>query len=149
MRLWSINPSYLDTKGLIAVWREALLAKKVLEGKTKGYKNHSQLVRFKEAKNPIIAINTYLFFILEEAKTRGFNFNADKVDIKDQKEFLKVTTDQLDYEFEWLQTKLRSRDDFKFKENYNFLGDSHGKVFTHPMFDPIDGKIALWEKLSK
>jgi hypothetical protein len=41
MRKWSIHPQYLDTKGLEALWREALLAKNVLEVKTKGYRNHS------------------------------------------------------------------------------------------------------------
>jgi hypothetical protein len=32
MRLWSLHPRYLDAKGLQAVWREGLLAKKVLQG---------------------------------------------------------------------------------------------------------------------
>ena len=40
MKLWSIHPKYLDAKGLVALWREALLAQKVLDGKTEGYKNH-------------------------------------------------------------------------------------------------------------
>ena len=39
MRLWSIHPKYLDCKGLVALWREALLAKKVLRGKTRKYAN--------------------------------------------------------------------------------------------------------------
>lgn len=30
MRLWSLSPKYLDTKGLLAVWREGLLAQSVL-----------------------------------------------------------------------------------------------------------------------
>ena len=41
MRIWSLHPKYLDAKGIVALWRETLLAKHVLEGKTKGYKNHS------------------------------------------------------------------------------------------------------------
>jgi hypothetical protein len=49
MRIWSIHPKYLDIKGLVALWREALLAKHVLEGRTKGYRNHPQLDRFKLA----------------------------------------------------------------------------------------------------
>ena len=63
MRLWSIHPKYLDTKGLVAVWRESLLAKKVLEGKTKGYKNHPQLIRFINSENAIELINTYTEFM--------------------------------------------------------------------------------------
>ena len=38
MRIWSLHPKYLDTNGFIALWRKALLAKKVLEGKNKGYR---------------------------------------------------------------------------------------------------------------
>jgi len=30
MRLWTIHPKYLDRQGLLALWREALLAQKVL-----------------------------------------------------------------------------------------------------------------------
>ncbi|HKX52383.1 MAG TPA: pyrimidine dimer DNA glycosylase/endonuclease V [Nitrosospira sp.] len=37
MRLWTLHPRYLDTKGLVAAWREALLAQKVLSGLTSGY----------------------------------------------------------------------------------------------------------------
>jgi hypothetical protein len=56
MRFWSINPSYLDRQGLIALWREALLAQKVLQGATKGYTRHPQLQRFKDCSDPIGAI---------------------------------------------------------------------------------------------
>ncbi|MFW6287344.1 MAG: pyrimidine dimer DNA glycosylase/endonuclease V, partial [bacterium] len=79
MRLWSINPVYLDTKGLVALWRETLLAQKVLEGRTKGYKNHPQLIRFKEHKHPLLAISYYLFYIYQEAAKRNYNFNFNKI----------------------------------------------------------------------
>ncbi|MEM2589333.1 MAG: pyrimidine dimer DNA glycosylase/endonuclease V [Candidatus Aenigmatarchaeota archaeon] len=72
MRLWLIHPKYLDCRGLVAVWREGLLAKKVLEGKTKGYRNHPQLKIFKEYEKPIDLINAYLFQIYLEAKRRGY-----------------------------------------------------------------------------
>ncbi|HEU5178767.1 MAG TPA: pyrimidine dimer DNA glycosylase/endonuclease V, partial [Burkholderiales bacterium] len=32
MRLWSLHPKYLDARGLVALWREALLAQAVLRG---------------------------------------------------------------------------------------------------------------------
>ncbi|OAD21125.1 DNA-(apurinic or apyrimidinic site) lyase / pyrimidine dimer DNA glycosylase, partial [Candidatus Thiomargarita nelsonii] len=38
MRLWSLHPKYLDPKGLVALWRETLLAQKVLLGETRGYR---------------------------------------------------------------------------------------------------------------
>ena len=31
MRIWSLHPKYLDAKGVVALWRETLLAKNVLE----------------------------------------------------------------------------------------------------------------------
>jgi len=67
MRLWSLHPKYLDSKGLVALWRETLLAKHVLEGKTKGYRNHPQLDRFKLSEDPLAAINYYLQMIYEES----------------------------------------------------------------------------------
>jgi hypothetical protein len=43
MRLWSLHPQYLDPAGLVAVWREGLLARAVFAGQTTGYKHHPQL----------------------------------------------------------------------------------------------------------
>src|SRR5215467_3185960 len=79
MRLWSIHPKYLDSKGLVALWRESLLAKNVLENKTKGYKNHPQLLRFKQARDPVNCINQYLFEIYNEAKRRNYSFDKKKI----------------------------------------------------------------------
>jgi len=45
MRLWSIHPSYLDRQGLLAVWREGLLALKVLKGETIGYKKLKYIIK--------------------------------------------------------------------------------------------------------
>ena len=59
MRLWSLHPQYLDARGLMAFWREGLLAKAVLEGKTKGYTTHLQLLRFRKQDRPLDAINVY------------------------------------------------------------------------------------------
>lgn len=69
MRLWSIAPSYLDRQGLLALWREGLLAKKVLEQKTKGYRQHPQLLRFDKDN-----INYYLETIYQEAINRDYHF---------------------------------------------------------------------------
>ncbi len=38
MRLWSIHPKYLDVKGFVGLWREALLAQRVLRGETNVYR---------------------------------------------------------------------------------------------------------------
>ena len=79
MRLWSLSPEYLDSKGLGALWREALLAKAVLEGKTKGYQKHPQLIRFQESKEPLVSINFYLAKVWEESEIRGYQFDRSKV----------------------------------------------------------------------
>src|SRR6476660_10497878 len=78
MRIWSIHPKYLDSKGLVALWRETLLAKNVLEGNTKGYKNHPQLNRFRESKRAIDCINQYLSEIHKEAEKRNYSFDKNK-----------------------------------------------------------------------
>jgi len=142
MRLWSIHPKYLDQKGLVALWREALLAKKVLNGKTKGYKNHPQLIRFKKAKNSLKAINFYLLKVWEEASKRGYNFDKNKIDSNCQVEKIKINNDQLYYEFDHLLKKLKHRDYKKYKEIKN-----PKKIKAHPIFKVVDGKIEEWEKV--
>jgi len=140
MRIWSIHPKYLDAKGLVAVWREALLAKHVLEGKTKGYNNHPQLKRFKAAKNPVDTINQYLSDIFIEASNKNYNFNKQKIDWKFKKSELTVTIGQLNYEVRHLLNKLQIRDTIKFeqlKTNTTFE--------THPLFKVIDGNVENWE----
>lgn len=47
MRLWSLHSRYLDSRGLVALWRESLRAQKVLMGDTIGYRHHPQLDRFR------------------------------------------------------------------------------------------------------
>lgn len=139
MRLWSIHPKDLDCKGLVAVWREALLAKKVLEGITKGYKKHSQLNRFKNTSNPILYIDTYLFYIYKEATIRGYNFNKNKFRNYTQNK-LNVTNGQLNYEFEHLKKKLQSRNPKKYEELIK-----EKNIESNPLFKIIKGKIESWE----
>jgi hypothetical protein len=142
MRIWSFHPKYLDTKGLVALWREALLAKKVLENKTKGYKNHPQLDRFKNSIHPLDSINYYLSIIFVEASARNFNFDKEKFKQKNKIIKQKVTEGQLRYEFEHLKQKLLVRDPKKIEEI---------KVVQlpepHPLFEMINGNIESWEKV--
>src|SRR6185369_10189355 len=110
MRLWSLHPSLLDAKGLVALWREALLAQKVLQGKTVGYRAHPQLLRFRQSTEPLEAISTYLWTVHDEATRRGYAFDAAKIALPRQSLSLTVTQGQLAFEWEHLQTKLRQRD---------------------------------------
>ena len=140
MRIWSLHPKYLDSKGLIALWRETLLAKHVLEGKTKGYKNHPQLNRFKASTNPIEAINQYLSEIYMEATNRNYNFDRQKVNWDFKKAKLDVTVGQLNYEVSHLLNKLQTRDQKKHEELNNIL-----TFETHPLFNQVEGPIEKWE----
>src|SRR6476646_9124589 len=79
MRLWSLHPKYLDAKGLVALWREALLARAVLRGQTKGYRQHPQVQRFREHATPVQMIEAYLYEVLCEAQRRGYAFDSSKV----------------------------------------------------------------------
>src|SRR6056300_1308061 len=106
MRLWSIHPEYLDAKGLVALWRESLLAQNVLLGNTKGYTKHPQLDRFKNTINPVGAIASYLRTISDEADRRGYNFNRSKIVNKKINSGIPVTKGQVDYEFKHLLEKL-------------------------------------------
>jgi len=140
MRIWSIHPKYLDTKGLVALWRETLLAKHVLEGKTKGYRNHPQLDRFKKADNPIGCINQYLTAVYSEALARNYNFDKEKIDWKFESTTLTVTSGQMEYETEHLINKLKVRD----KEKYNTVCKLK-KINQHPLFKIVKGGIEHWE----
>jgi len=140
MRIWSLHPKYLDAKGMVALWRETLLAKNVLQNKTKGYKHHPQLNRFKESKYPLAAINLYLSFVYKEAVERGYNFDKKKFSKSSKRIKLQVTSGQIDYEVKHLLKKLKIRDPKKFKELKSV------KVFeSHPLFKVIHGEIEIWE----
>lgn len=118
MRLWSISPSFLDDIGLVALWREGLLAQKVLMGNTKGYKNHPQLERFKNTDNPVGYLNNYLTTIHAESVIRGFNFDYMKINPNTQcRKLIEVSCGQIIFEFEHLQKKLKVRNPRKFERN--------------------------------
>lgn len=140
MRIWSLHPSYLDAKGLVALWRETLLAQKVLLGETVGYRNHPQLNRFKECGNPLGAIATYLRSIVEEATARNYNFSAEKICKKSFRGTIEVTSGQVQYEFAHLLSKLKVRD----KERY-LLHTGKTKIAVHPLFTIVKGDVASWE----
>ena len=75
MRIWSLHPSLLDRRALVACWRETLLAQKVLRGLTRGYTNHPQLIRFRAHPQPLEAVAADLCGLADEADARGYSFN--------------------------------------------------------------------------
>ena len=140
MRLWSLHPKYLDSMGLVALWREGLLARAVLMGKTRGYRNHPQLERFKKAEDPVAAIDTYLLNVYKEACSRGYKFNRDKIGDKFIKSTIEVTSGQIVYELEHLKRKLEVR---------NSSGCSKLEILKYPLANPVfnivEGDVEPWE----
>jgi hypothetical protein len=141
MRLWSLHPCYLDRQGLLAVWREALLAQKVLTGESVGYRHHPQVDRFRQADDPRGAIAGYLEGIRSEGARRGFRFDPGKIAAPPTIQKLPVTCDQLRYEWEHLKKKLRRRDPERLKE---LSGTDFPE--THPLFVIVEGPIEPWER---
>lgn len=140
MRLWSIHPSYLDIKGLLALWRESLLALAVLEGRTVGYRKHPQLLRFKD--KPLSLLHAYLTVIYDESLHRGYHFNRNKFIPTCIKGIMPVSVGQLKYERLHLLNKLRKRDYCRYMKYSNTF------MFPHPLFTITDSEaIEPWEIL--
>lgn len=142
MRLWSLHPKYLDRAGLLAVWREALLAQKVLQGATRGYRHHPQLTRFRQHPQPLAAIATYLQAISDEATRRGYEFDARKIGADVTSVKIPLTTGQLRYEFDWLGQKLQTRDPQWYRQLQTLR-----KIENHPLFSLREGDVEAWEKI--
>jgi hypothetical protein len=142
MRLWTIHPRHLDARGLVALWREALLAQKVLAGKTRGYRHHPQLQRFREHRQPRAAISAYLAIVAGEAIRRGYNFDKSKISRPRSRRKIPETRGQLMYEWKHLKAKLRRRSPKVYVEIQSFK-----KPDAHPLFKIIPGKIRSWEKI--
>ncbi|MBI3860510.1 MAG: DNA lyase [Planctomycetia bacterium] len=141
MRLWSLHPSLLDARGLVAVWREALLAQNVIRGKTNGYRHHPQLARFKRGKDSKAAIACYLRAIYDEAERRGYSFNGSKIIGKGQVARMAVKRGQLAFEWAHLKSKVRLRD----PEWFEGLRGRR-RIRAHPLFVVVPGDVEPWER---
>ncbi len=141
MRLWSLDPVYLDRQGLLACWRESLLAQKVLLGQTKGYRHHPQLTRFRSSPNPLAALASYLTGLAAEAQRRGYHFDASKIGPCRPIDRIPVTRGQVLFEWEHLQQKLARRDPLR-------LEQCRAVTFPrlHPVFELVEGPPEPWEK---
>ena len=143
MRLWSLHPKYLDSKGLVALWREGLLAQAVLAGKTRGYKHHPQLTRFLEMPTPRKQIAVYLRAVHDEAVRRCYHFDASKIGRGGAVAAFLVTRGQIEYEWAHLRGKLKTRAPSLLLE---FV--SVKRPEPHPLFQVVAGGIADWEMVA-
>jgi hypothetical protein len=142
MRLWTLHPKYLDARGLVALWREALLAQKVLRGATRGYKHHPQLRRFSRLANPPAALASYLAAVHAEAVRRGYKFDASKIGPRRFRGRLRETRGQLLYEWRHLRRKLKQRDLKRHRDTAAVKIPA-----PHPLFKIVPGAVRDWEKV--
>lgn len=141
MRLWSLHPAHLDRPGLVALWREALLAQAVLAGRTRGYRHHPQLDRFRECPSPRGALAAYLDVVRQEATVRGYRFDPARLDDVERWDGrLTVTTGQLELERAHLLDKLRVRSPADHAVQLKL------ELRAHPLFAVAEGPVAAWER---
>jgi Pyrimidine dimer DNA glycosylase len=141
VRLWTLHPKYLDAQGLVALWREGLLARAVLRGKTRGYRHHPQLTRFRAHRTPRAAINTYLRLVADEAQRRGYAFDRRKLGPGGRGIVLNATAGQLSHEWRHLLRKLRIRSP-RLHARWRTLRSQE----PHPLFRILPGPIEAWER---
>ena len=144
MRLWSLHPRYLDPQGLVALWRESLLARAVLRGDTRGYRNHPQLERFRAHPTPRSAISFYLQGIHAEAVVRGYSFDRSKIGRGRLREPVLVTEEQIRYEWDHLLRKLEVRNP-ALLERWREIDVPE----CHPMFQVQPGPVESWERVTQ
>ena len=144
MRLWTLHPKYLDAAGLVALWRESLLAQKVLLGETKGYTHHPQLSRFQGLADSVGAIAAYLAAVHDEAVHRDYRFDASKIVNPQYAGTIEATEGQLLYEWRHLNEKLKRRA----PERYNEFR-SLAVPLPHPLFRIVAGDVQAWERMPK
>ena len=149
MRIWTLHPRHLDQKGLVAVWRETLLAQAVLAGRTKGYRKHPQLDRFRASKQPLENLRLYLLAVLEEARRRGYSFDPSRIDdfkglagLSKTDGRIPASEGQLAYEYRLLRAKLKLRDPAA-------LAALDINPEPHPLFRLLPGGIEPWERVKE
>ena len=141
MRLWTVHPRFLDPKGLVAAWREALLAQKVLAGATRGYRHHPQLARFQAQADPLAAIATFLVGLADEAQSRGYHFDTSKISRRRFTGQMAETSGQLLYEWGHLKAKLQVRAPQMGRQLRNIEMPE-----PHPLFRIVPGEVRDWER---
>ena len=111
----------------------------MLQGQTKGYRNHPQLQRFLATSDPHLFITRYLETVYEEASRRSYSFDASKLVNVQVPRSMAVTRGQLAFERVHLQKKLQARDP-------EWLEQHPVGAIPHPLFHIVPGGVEAWEK---
>lgn len=141
MRLWSLHPAHLDRQGLTALWREGLLARAVLSGRTRGYLNHPQLERFRAQPEPLSSLDAYLSAVVDEAASRGYRYDRTKLAPPRAVPLIEVTEGQLAFEWQHLMAKLARR-----SPDWHAAQQERPVPRCHPCLTVVPGPVAGWER---
>ena len=119
------------------------MAQAVLRGRTKGYRHHPQLLRFRDCDAPVGAVAQYLRVIHEEAKRRGYRFDGRKIARGKTGDMIEVRRGQVEYEWRHLRAKLERRAPRWLQET-----ERTRRPEVHPLFRVVPGGIESWEVIS-
>ena len=141
MRLWTLHPKYLDAKGLVAAWREALLAQAVLRDRNDWLPKPSST----DPVPPLTLTGSKYRVLSSRAACRGKPAWVSVRPRKDRlprggRSRLKATLGQLGYEWKHLRAKLAIRD----KAWLASLGRV-ARPDAHPTFRVVPGDVEDWE----
>ena len=115
----------------------------MLLGRTRGYKHHPQLQRFRGAADPVAFIAGYLRVVAEEAASRGYAFDAARIVVTSSPvRPIAETKGQLLYEWEHLGRKLARRSPEWYRDRVTGARPS-----AHPLFRIVAGGVRDWERI--
>lgn len=113
----------------------------MLCGKTRGYLHHPQLDRFRVRRDPVAALDCYLSRVFDEARERGYEFDASKISYRRcRHRSVPVTAGQLEHEWKHLLGKLEVRAPSQWR------AQRKEKPVQHGCFRVVPGRVAGWEK---
>jgi hypothetical protein len=121
----------------------------VLAGRTKGYRSHPQLRRFRETPEPLAAVGAYLAGVADEAQARGYRYDRGLINcapapgVWDRR--IDVSTGQLEYEWAHLVAKLAARSPDWLAALSTEAPTATAVCTPHPLFHVVEGPVAEWE----
>lgn len=118
-----------------------MLAQKVLAGDTRAYRHHPQLIRFQAHARPRDAIGAFLRALADEARQRGYHFDATKIRKAKSVRPIVETDGQLLYEWRHLRSKLRVRAPELYRRSLRIRCPE-----PNPLFRIVPGPVRDWEK---
>ena len=139
MRLWS-----LSTRQRLIEWvfsrygAKVCLRRKCSWDKRRAIDFILNLIGF-ASENWTATIGAYLWAVLDEARSRGYNFDASRIATERLPISISVTRGQLDFERQRLMKKLRTRD----QDRFRILGAAVAR--PHPILRVVAGGLEPWE----